>query len=200
MINKFKIFEDYKRKWGESNKFSELHRDLSRANYMLDIDGLYWDLKSESIVVVFEDKFKFDGLLHSNLLERGNFQRTKLYQFSKRLGSTLVFCEESTDTYYYVKDDKVIKNKFIKKSLNKYYHINSENSLYVEMPYGVLKSVMYINNGSIPEYIIDFISKYFPVHKVDIIDDIIIIDDKYNISNLEEMRESYNELGLLAKD
>ena len=212
-----KIFEDYKRKWGKSNEFSEGHRSLPRNNYMLDIDGLYWDNENKKIIVILEDKYKFSGLVNSNLLDKGNFQRKMLNQLCEKIGATLVFKEESTESYYYVKNNNVIKHDGIKKSLSKYNLIDTENKLYVEMPNTKLSAVMYIDDGTFPLYIAQILSEKFKTYRVRINNGIVKIkavdyvtiemgetildssEPEYIINNKSEWYDVYNELNLLSK-
>ena len=210
------IFEDYKRKWGKSNVFSEGHRSLSRSNYMLDIDCLYYDNANRKIVVILEDKYKFSGLINSNLLDKGNFQRKMLNQFCKIIDASLVFKETSTDSYYYVKNSDVIKHNGIKESLSKYHLIDTENKLYVEMPNAKLSAVMYIDDGTFPLYIAQILSETFKTYRVRINDGIkikavdyvtienaeTILDSRepeYIINNEDDWKNVYSKIGLLSR-
>lgn len=118
-----------KRNWGISNPFSEYHRKCLPGNYCLwDIDGVFTD-GQESVIGLYEGKFKMDTQDRGNFIEKfyhpSNLQASFLRKMSMNLG--IWICEESTDLWWYVDsgDLKESKNPNI-------IPIKTENRIYVE--------------------------------------------------------------------
>ena len=189
----YSINEDKDRRWGVSNLFSEWHREIGNAQYMIDIDGVYWDRTNNKIAVILEDKYMFKGLEHSNLLQKNNFMRNMLNIFSSHINATLVFCETSTNKWYYVDGSNVIKNDKIEEALKKYEYINTENKLYIEMPHATPTTVMYINDG-LPQTLINYLSEFYETIEVKVNEEekIITIDNNI-VDSVETMRELYKK-------
>jgi len=185
------INEDINRKYGKSNIFSEWHRKLGNDKYMIDIDGLYWDNVNQKIVVILEDKYYFKGLKHSNLLDAKNWMKQNLNIFTTNIHATLVFHEISSRSWYYIKNNDIIKNDNIPSALKKYEFINTENKLYLEIPRNIPSAIMYIKN-EIPNYIIDYLSYYYNTIEIEIPynKDYIIIDGNI-IDSIESMKNLY---------